>query len=65
MTKAERDAAVRKSEEGATDLKKTVEDLSKILEDSEREYQVILSVNKFQIISEYQLDLKRSKIYVS
>ena len=56
---------MRKSEEGATDLKKTVEDLSKILEDSEREYQVILLVNKCQIISEYQLDLKRSKIYVS
>ncbi|XP_064944962.1 structural maintenance of chromosomes protein 2-1-like [Musa acuminata AAA Group] len=43
MTKAERDAAVRKSEEGATDLKKTVEDLSKILEDSEREYQGVLA----------------------
>ncbi|CAL9130422.1 unnamed protein product [Musa acuminata var. zebrina] len=42
-TKAERDAAVRKSEEGATDLKKTVEDLSKILEDSEREYQGVLA----------------------
>ncbi|CAL9780689.1 unnamed protein product [Musa acuminata subsp. burmannicoides] len=43
MTKAERDAAVRKSEEGATDLKKRVEDLSKILEDSEREYQGVLA----------------------
>ncbi|URD77883.1 structural maintenance of chromosomes protein [Musa troglodytarum] len=43
MTKTERDAAVRKSEEGATDLKKRVEDLSKILEDSEREYQGVLA----------------------
>ncbi|KAJ8511986.1 hypothetical protein OPV22_002420 [Ensete ventricosum] len=43
MTKAERDAALRKSEEGATDLKKKVEDLSKILEGSEREYQGVLA----------------------
>lgn len=36
----ERDSAVHKSEDDAADLKKKVEDLSKNLEEREREYQV-------------------------
>lgn len=36
----ERDSAVQKAEDGAVDLKKTVEDLSKHLDECEREYQV-------------------------
>lgn len=36
----ERASAVRKAEEGAADLRKSVEKLSKNLEDFEKEYQV-------------------------
>lgn len=42
---AEKDSAVRKSEDDAADLKKKVENLHNELEESEREYQVLFSVN--------------------
>ncbi|KAL5991401.1 Structural maintenance of chromosomes protein 2-2 [Asimina triloba] len=39
----ERDAAVKRAEDGAADLKRKVEDLSKELEESEKEYQGVLA----------------------
>lgn len=41
MSIGERDSAVRKAEDGAADLKKRVDDLSKNLEGYEKEYQVL------------------------
>lgn len=43
----ERASAVKKSEEGAADLKKCVEDLSKSLEEHEKDYQVTITCVNF------------------
>lgn len=43
----EKVSAVRKCEEGAADLKKKFEELSKGLEENEKEYQVRVSLQMF------------------